>query len=308
MLYQANGLRQYALASAMLNEPEFLRAADDIYRYLRDRLLSPSGAFFATQDADDDRDVVGSAFYKLSADERARLGKAPRIDPNLYARENGWAVRGLVAYANATGKAEPLNLARRAGEWLIAERMRSDGLFNHGAMDRGGPFLGDQIAVGDAMIDLYSATGERRWLATAQAGADALEKFRYAGGGYRTSLAGEANRGPLAEAHTAPDEQVQVARFAVRAWRHLGNAKAKAAAEHAMRYLASSDLVEGARFAPARCSPMRSSPMSPRTLPSSAAKATPTRSACTKRRVAFRQPTSGSTGGIRARVRCRTLT
>lgn len=250
ILYQANGLRQYAVAGELFKQPGFLRAADDIYRYLKDRLLAPGGAFFATQDADVDRELTGKSFYGLNADERERLGKVPRIDPNLYARENGWAVKALVAYANATGAAEPLDLARRAAEWLLAERLRSDGLFNHGAEDRGGPFLGDQIAVGDAMIDLYAATGERRWLQIAQACAASLKKFRDAAGGYSTSLTGESDRGALAMAHTAPDEQVQAARFAIRAWRYFGDGEAKAAAEHAMRYLASATLIESGRFAP----------------------------------------------------------
>ncbi|MGQ0455810.1 MAG: DUF255 domain-containing protein [Hyphomicrobium sp.] len=250
MWYQANGLRQYASAAVLLNEPSYVRAADDIYRYLTTKLLSPEGAFYATQDADVDRTMDGKAFYRLSLVERDKLGREPRIDQNLYARENGWAISALVAYANATGKSEPLELARRAAGWIVAHRRRPDGLFKHGANDRGGPFLGDQIAVGAAALDLYAATGDRAWLDLARSTTASLASFRNPKGGYFTSMTAEGGVGALATPHTSFDEQPQVARFAARAWRYLGDPELKSLAEHALRYLASDAVVKSGRIAP----------------------------------------------------------
>ena len=50
--------------------------------------------------------------------ERRKLGM-PRIDKNLYARENGWAISGLRAYYNVTGDSKALAIAERAAKWVI---------------------------------------------------------------------------------------------------------------------------------------------------------------------------------------------
>ncbi|MFN0217217.1 MAG: DUF255 domain-containing protein [Hyphomicrobium sp.] len=250
MWYQANGLRQYASAYAVFSEPSYLRAADDIYRYLSTKLLSPEGAFYPTQDADVDHATPGKAFYALQAAERDALGRQPRIDSNLYTRENGWAVSGLVAYANVADKHEALSMALRAAEWIVGHRRRADGRYSHGADDRGGPFLGDQIAFGAAALDLYAATGERKWLAIARDAAASLADFRDPKGGYYTSMTAEAESGGLATPHKAIEEQVFAARFANRAARYLGDSQFKSLAEHAVRYLASESIVASGRAAP----------------------------------------------------------
>ena len=247
MWYQANGLRQYAAAYALFKDPAYVKAADDIYRYMAGILLSPEGAFYATQDADVDRTLPGKDFYKLSDAERKKLGRQPRVDANLYARENGWAISGLVGYANATGHADALRQAERAADWVLNNRRDADGLFKHGDNDRGGPFIGDTVAMGNAALDLYSATGARKWLDVARDAGRALEKFRDARGGFFTSMTAEAESGVLATPHKALDEQVQATRFANRVARYLGDGKAQELAEHGMRYLASDTNIERGR-------------------------------------------------------------
>ena len=102
MWFQANGLRNYAQAYALWKEPRYLAAARDLKRYLL-KLQSAEGDFYTSQDADVDATLPGKSFYALSAEARAKLGREPRIDTNIYARENGWAISGLVAFYNATG-------------------------------------------------------------------------------------------------------------------------------------------------------------------------------------------------------------
>lgn len=250
MWYQANGLRQYAAAYALFKDPVYLKAADDIYRYVTTILLSPEGAFYATQDADVDRTLPGKDFYKLSDIERKKLGRQPRVDANLYARENGWAISGLVAYANVTGHADALKHAERAAEWVLVNRRAADGMFKHGAKDRGGPFIGDTIAMGNAALDLYSATGARKWLDVAREAGQALAKFRDTRGGFFTAMKAEAKSGVLATPHKALDEQVQATRFANRVARYLGDRNAAELAEHGMRYLASDAIIVSGRVTP----------------------------------------------------------
>lgn len=250
MWYQANGLRQYANAYALLKNEKYLSAAKGIYGYLTTKLKSPEGAFFATQDADVDVKLPGKEFYRMDDAARTKLGREPRIDRNIYARENGWAISALAAYANATGDAAALTQAVQAADWIIANRRGSDGVFRHGDKDRGGPFLGDTIAMGNAAIDLYAATGKRKWLEIARATGEALAGFRDADGGFSASTIAEGTAGVLAKPYRNLDEQVQTARVAIRLWRYLGDAKAMELADHAFKYLASDAIVESGRMAP----------------------------------------------------------
>src|SRR5260370_36338127 len=98
----------------------------------------------------------------------------PRIDSNLYARENGWAISGLAAYYDVSNDPKILAMAERAAKWVNDNRALPDGGFRHGDKDRGGPFLCDTLAMGQAFLDLYAATGNRVWLASAARTGDFL--------------------------------------------------------------------------------------------------------------------------------------
>ena len=166
MSFQAQYLRQYSQAYALWKDPKYLTAARNIERYLADFLTGPDGAFYVSQDADLNHDVDGHKYYALPDKERRKLGM-PRIDKNCYARENGWAISGLAAYYNVSGDPKAIEIAERSAKWVIANRALPDGGFRHGEKDRGGPFIGDTLAMGQAFLDLYAATGNREWLASA---------------------------------------------------------------------------------------------------------------------------------------------
>ena len=245
MSYQSNGLRQYSVAYGLWKDPKHLGGAKDIYRYLTGKLLGPDGAFFTSQDADVDAVMSGKVFYAMKAENREKLGKEPRIDTHSYARENGWAISGLAAYYNATAEPAALQTAEKAARFIIEKRKRPDGLFSHGDSDRGGPYLGDTLAMGQAFLDLYAATGTRSWLeAATQAGDVISQKFRDPKGGFLTTLTPEAASGAFKQAFKPLDEQTQVTRFANLLHRYSGNASYRALAEHGMKYLASKDLLE----------------------------------------------------------------
>src|SRR3984885_6448095 len=91
--FQAQYLRQSSQAYALWKDPKYLAAARDIERFLTSFLASPDGAFYVSQDADLDHDTDGHKYYALGDAERRKLG-IPRIDRNIYARENGWAISG----------------------------------------------------------------------------------------------------------------------------------------------------------------------------------------------------------------------
>jgi uncharacterized protein YyaL (SSP411 family) len=239
MSFQAQYLRQYSQAYALWKDPKYLAAARDIERYLASFLLAPVGAFYVSQDADLDREIDGHTFYALDDAGRRRLGM-PRIDKNLYARENGWAISGLVAFYDVTSDPRILATAERAAKWANDNRALGEGGFRHGDNDRGGPFLGDTLAMGQAFLDLYAATGNRDWLnAAARAGDFVAAGFRDEAGGFLTSKTGEAKIGVFAKPARLVDDQIQVARFMNLLHRYFGNDTYREQAAHAMRYLTS---------------------------------------------------------------------
>jgi uncharacterized protein YyaL (SSP411 family) len=245
MSFQAQYLRQYSQAYALWKDPKYLAAARDVARYLTSFLVSPDGAFYVSQDADLDHDTDGHKFYALGDAERRKLG-TPRIDKNLYARENGWAISGLVALYNVTNDPKMLALAERAAKWVNGNRALPGGGFRHGDKDRGGPFLSDTLAMGQASLDLYAATGNRDWLtAAAKAGDFVASTFRDETGGFLTSKTSEAKTGVFAKPARLVDDQVQVARLMNLLNRYFGNDAYREQASHAMRYLAgaSADMI-----------------------------------------------------------------
>ena len=236
MSFQAQYLRQYSQAYALWKDPKYLGAARDIERYLASFLLSPDGAFYVSQDADLDRDTDGHKYYALPDATRRKLG-LPRIDNNLYARENGWAISGLTAYYDVTNDPKILAIAERAATWAIDNRSLPTGGFRHGDKDRGGPFLGDTLAMGQAFLDLYAATGNRVWLTSAAQAGDFVATFKDDAGGFATSKTSEGKTGVLAKPAKLIDDQIQVISFMNMLHRYYGNVAYREQASHAMRYL-----------------------------------------------------------------------
>jgi uncharacterized protein YyaL (SSP411 family) len=237
MSFQAQYLRQYSQAYALWKDEKYLTAARDIERYLAGFLISPDGAFYVSQDADLDHDTDGHKYYVLGDTERRKLGM-PRIDKNLYARENGWAISGLTAFYNVTNDPKVLAIAERAAKWVNDNRAIAGGGFRHGDKDRGGPFLGDTSAMGQAFLDLYAATGNRDWLAQAGKAGDFIgATFKDEAGGFFSSRTSEGKVGVFAKPPKHSDDQIQVARFMNLLNRYFGNDVYRDYASHAMRYL-----------------------------------------------------------------------
>lgn len=238
MSFQAQYMRQYSQAYALWKDPKYLAAARDIERYLTAMMRSPEGAFYVSQDADLSREIDGHAFYPLDDAARRKLG-TPKIDKNLYARENGWAISGYATLYGVTNDPKILAIAEDAAKWVIANRAIEGGGFRHGEKDRGGPFLGDTMTMGQGFLDLYAATGNRDWLMRASKAADFIEaNFKDPAGGYFTSKTSEAKVGVFAKPAKLLDEQIQIVRFMNLVDRYFGNEIYREHASHAMRYLA----------------------------------------------------------------------
>lgn len=235
MSAQAQYLRQYAQAQAQWRDPRYLQAAKEIQSYMTHFLLGPEGAFYVSQDADLNAGIDGQRYYALDDVARRKLGM-PRIDKHVYARENGWAISGLAAYANATGDAGALVAAERAARKMLADRALPGGGFRHDEKDRGGPFLGDTLAMGQAFVDLYAATGDRDWLKDAGAAGRFIgATFKEASGGFRATATPTAGVGVFRHSVLQIDDQTGVARFMNLLYRYTGDHADADLADHAMR-------------------------------------------------------------------------
>ena len=248
MSYQSDYMRNYAKAYALWGEPKYLEAVKNIDRYLKDLLTSPEGVFYTSQDADLNSKVDGHKFYALDAKARAELGM-PRIDKNIYTRENAWAIRGLLALYNVTNDQKVLERALKAARWIVKNHRLDEGGFSHGKSDRGGPFLSDNLAMGQAGLDLYAATGERRWLiVAAQAGSFIDNHLKHQKAGYITAKVSAAKVGVFAKPVRQIEENMQLARFANLLYRYHGDKKYQLMSQHVMRYLVAKNVTNQRRF------------------------------------------------------------
>ncbi len=236
MSHQAENLRLYALAYAQWGEPQHLRAARDVERFLDTFLRARDGTFFTSMDADVVRGQHSGDYFALDDAGRRRLG-LPRVDTQRYTRENAWAAHALLALHAVTGDERLLERARRVGLFLLDERARSGGGFNHDARDEAGPYLGDNVAAARLFLALYSATAERAWLAQARATLEFVARtFRRPGvAGFVTSYAApDAAFAPLPQR----DENIILARVANLAFHLTGDARLRDVAQEALRHLA----------------------------------------------------------------------
>ena len=248
MSFQADDLQLYSLASLQFNEPRYLKAARDIERYLTTFLSSPEGAFYTSQDADASDKIDGHAFYPLDDKGRRALGVLPRIDKNSYARENGWAIRGLAALYDATGDKVVLNRAIQAANWVEANRSISGGGFKHGEKDRAGPYLGDTLAMAEAYLALYISTGDRAWLEKSRAGMEFIEKNFKSDIGFAAAVIPKNSKGVFQKPLLQMEANVSIARLVNKLLHYTGNQQYKNTALHAMQYLVTLDKPDNVRY------------------------------------------------------------
>ena len=258
MSIQATYLRIYSQAYAQWGTPAYLDAAHDIYGYLNHFLRSPEGAFYVSQDADLSASVDGGKYYSMSDAQPRGLG-IPRVDTHVYARENGWAIRALTGYYDATGDARALAEAETAAHFIITHCSLEGSGFGHGEHTTGGPYLGDNLAMAEAFLDLYRSSGDRAWLHQGLMTLDYIQgHFQDRRlGGYMTAPVQDGARGVLRTDARLPDENVTLVRAARLAYAYTGT---KALPIHGGSCNAVSDLAGtyrqrsfSARYAHGRC-------------------------------------------------------
>jgi hypothetical protein len=240
--FQAENLRIFAQAYGLWRDPAHLEAAKDVHRYLQAFLKSPEGAFYVSQDADLVKGEHSAGYFALGDAERRRRG-IPKVDTHVYTRESGWVILALLALHGATGDDAYLHEAETAARWILENRALPGGGFRHDQKDAAGPYLGDTLSAGRAFLALYSATGDRAWLARAEdASAFIAGRFKVDGvPGFVTAARSTAADRPAPQR----EENVALARFTNLLFHYTGKTAHRQMAEEAARYLANPQVARG---------------------------------------------------------------
>ncbi|HEV8391123.1 MAG TPA: DUF255 domain-containing protein [Dongiaceae bacterium] len=251
MSSQANAVRLYATAYALLGDQEFRAAAEQVAGYMLTHLKAPEGSFYPSQDADLSPEMKGKQFYALNDQERRKLGE-PRIDRNLYAREAGWAISALVALHEATGEQRWLDAALDAARWAIAQRWSPEGGWRHDNEDRGGPFMTTNLAMANATLDLYRVTADRMWLGLTQQAADFMtgKLEDRSAGGFALAPVPAGAAGVMAQPVKHFDDNTSAVRFYNALAHYTGDARYGEIAKRTMAYLAGTPAAGRAAFWP----------------------------------------------------------
>ncbi len=231
MAFQAANLRVYAAADEQWPGRGYGQAAVDIERYIDRFLTAPSGAFYASQDADLVPGEHAGHYFALNDGERMQQG-VPRVDTAIYARDNGLAIEALARSSMHSGRSQPLTAAIEAAQAVLLTHQTATGGFSHRAGSE--TSLGDTVAMGRALLTLYQATGDSRWLAQSERAAEYVDvHFRSPLG---PGFVSAESTGPVS-ATMQRDENIALARWANLLWRTTEQPEHQALAEATRRYL-----------------------------------------------------------------------
>ena len=168
MSVQAGAIELYVRAWQRWHDPRYLAAARAIARYLTTMLSSARRRLLREPGRRPRRRHDRPRLLRARTTRGRRALGMPRIDTHVYARENGWAITALARLAAVDGdEAVAATRRSRAAAWIEAHRRRADGLYAHGEHDRGGPYLGDTLAMAEAYAALDAVDAAGGWRARA---------------------------------------------------------------------------------------------------------------------------------------------
>jgi hypothetical protein len=221
---QAGAIFSFAQGHRATGDPQLLSNARRVYDYVIAQLRDPEGGFYTSQNADFGVSGVegampGVEFYALDDARRRALG-APRVDRGIYANLNGQMIAAFVALYEATGDAEVLGHAIAAADRLLVTHRDADS-FTHGprAIEASSiRHLGDQVEMARALLALYEATGDARYLAETERSVRFIQRelMDEGGGGFFAHTEDPGAVGVFAERRKPLAENGVVARTLLR--------------------------------------------------------------------------------------------
>lgn len=222
----------YASAFLAFGKVGYRKVLDETIGYIMNNLYDrKTGVFYGSQDADE-------GYYTA----KKRGGPPPRVDTTIYAGPNAQMITALVTASGATGSKEYLEQAKKAAAFMIrnlySEKKGIYRYYRDGDKHLEG-LLADNVLFGSALIDLYNATGNRRYIDTARDVARLLagEFFDSQQGSFRaskgTTPVGPSEPGVLME-YNAAVSNLRAAVFLLRISGYQEDAKLKGLAARAV--------------------------------------------------------------------------
>jgi hypothetical protein len=222
--YQAGAIDNYAAAYVLTGDAQWLATSQLVRGFVDHFMTSPEGGFYATMDADlTSHDptsplVSGHDYYAKDDAGRRALG-IPRIDTHEYGRENGLVIASYVTLGMAAHDPTAIAAAERAAARILATHTTDLGGIAHaGSDDVRVLYLADNAAFGFALMRLYEATRDPRYLESARsiAGFMLRELQDPSGGGFLASTPDPTALGVLAARRKPFEDNVMAIRFLAR--------------------------------------------------------------------------------------------
>jgi len=209
MAAQAGHLRLYSLAYAQLNFDYYLDVTNSILSYLNKFMTSEVGAFYSGQ-ADTVAGVEPTLFFSFNTSKRQMLG-IPDIDKRILTRENGWIIEALATHYEYCGNQQSLSMAIKAADWVNQHCRIDSGAYLTNIMAKTPLHLSDTLAMARAMLQLYRATFDKKYLDYACKSAGFIqENFKNKLCGYNTRITSKHDTA----APRQIDENISLTRFA----------------------------------------------------------------------------------------------
>ena len=184
ILVQSNAITAFAVGYRHTQDAKYLHGIQEIDRFLRDWMMAGDGTFYTNQKSEPPnlpREMTTSDYWVLPTDRERREFGVPPIDHAVYTDRNGEVIAAYVLAYEATGNGEYLATAKRAATSILENRLHDDGWIIQALSNTEAekdsrmrtlvtderPFLSAQAWFGTALLSLYRATGEDRWLSAA---------------------------------------------------------------------------------------------------------------------------------------------
>ena len=188
---QASALIAFSLAYANSGDDRYLAGIAEVDRFLNDWMKDGDNTFYTSQEDDPPhlQDGMSTVDYWLIDNDQGRQEYGiPPIDHAAYTDKNAQLINAYAITYESTGDKRYLETATNAIDALLQNRHTETGwvLQAHATDSIAGdkrmrplvvhntPYLGAQAWMGTALLALYRATGDAKWLDHAATIADAM--------------------------------------------------------------------------------------------------------------------------------------
>ena len=207
---QASALLAFSHAYANSRDDRYLAGIAAVDKFLNDWMKDGDNTFYTSQEDDPPRLVDGMNaidYWLIDSDEGRQEYGIPPIDHAAYTDKNAELINALIITYESTGDVRYLDTAINAVDALLKHRNTEAGwvMQAHATASitddkrmrplivHDKPYLGAQAWMGTALLALYRATGDAKWLDHAVSIADAMLASLYdrENGGFYSAIPDE---------------------------------------------------------------------------------------------------------------------